>query len=125
MYDIKRVIDKIKQIANLKSNADLARLLNISYNTLNTWIKRNSIPFNVITCVSQEFNISLNWLFLNVGAMYLQENNDTTNINQTNHPLLNFQSEFKKLEQLATMGKGLENLKIKLDNLKEELKKDI
>jgi len=76
MYDIKRVIDKIKQIANLKSNADLARLLNISYNTLNTWIKRGKLPQEVLISFCKEYKCSLDYLLLE----YINKDNTTSTL---------------------------------------------
>ena len=64
MYDIKEVINKMKQIANIDSNASLARKLNISYNTLNTWIKRHKLPQEVILSFCKEYNCSLDYLLL-------------------------------------------------------------
>jgi hypothetical protein len=77
MYDIKKVINKMKQIANIDSNASLARLLNISYNTLNTWIKRHKLPQEVILSFCKKYNCSLDYLLLE------DNNNPTLFINNT------------------------------------------
>jgi len=70
----KKIIKKFRFLYNCDTNKKLSEKLGISYNTLNTWIKRNSIPFDIIAYVSQKFNISLNWLFLNIGDIYLKQN---------------------------------------------------
>ena len=62
MYNIKEVIERMKKVANISSNASLARLLNISYNTLNTWIKRNKLPQEVLIEFAKKFNTSLDYL---------------------------------------------------------------
>jgi len=64
MYDIKQVISKLKLIANLHSNIELSSILNISYNTLNTWIKREKIPQEVLIEFCKKFNCSLDYLLL-------------------------------------------------------------
>jgi len=117
MNEAEITLEKLYQFYNVSSVNDLALKINISRQTITNWKARNSI--NAIKKKCRELNI-YNEIFENITIPKQDDN-----INQTNHPLLNFQSEFKKLEQLVTMGKGLEDLKIKLDNLKEELKKDI
>ena len=62
MYDIKKTILKMKEIAHLDSNADLARFLNISYNTLNTWIKRGKLPQETLYNFCLKQNCSLDYL---------------------------------------------------------------
>ena len=65
MYDVKDLIEKMKLAANIKTNTDLAKELNISYNTLNTWLKRKKLPQEVILDFSGKYNISLDYLLLN------------------------------------------------------------
>ncbi len=64
MYNIKQVIDKMKKIANISSNVELANKLGISYNTLNTWLKRNKLPQETIFEFKDKYNISLDYLLL-------------------------------------------------------------
>jgi hypothetical protein len=64
MQDIKIVIQKLKEIAKLNSNIELANYLNISYNTLNTWIKREKIPQEVLINFCIKNSCSLDYLLL-------------------------------------------------------------
>ena len=64
MYLAKDVINKMKQLANLNSNVDLANNLGISYNTLNTWIKRGKLPQETIFSFCKDNNCSLDYLLL-------------------------------------------------------------
>jgi hypothetical protein len=78
MYDIKDVINKMKLIANIDSNANLARLLDISYNTLNTWLKRHKFPQEILIAFCKEYNCSLDYLLLNKDTkvnLFNQDNN--------------------------------------------------
>jgi len=65
MYDIKELIDNMKEIAKISTNIELAKLLNISYNTLNTWIKRKKIPQEVILSFCEKYKCSLDYLIYN------------------------------------------------------------
>ena len=62
MYNIKDLINRMKIVANISSNADLARELNVSYNTLNTWIKRNKFPQEILISFAKKYNTSLDYL---------------------------------------------------------------
>jgi len=65
MYNIKDVIDKMKKILNINSNIELANYLKVSYNTLNTWIKRGKIPQETIYDFCQKQNCSFDYLLTN------------------------------------------------------------
>jgi len=65
MYDVKDLIEKMKLAANINTNTDLAKELNVSYNTLNTWLKRKKLPQEVILNFANRYNISLDYLLLN------------------------------------------------------------
>jgi len=62
MYNIKDIIKRMKQISNIESNANLARNLNVSYNTFNTWLKRNKFPQETIIEFAKRYNTSLDYL---------------------------------------------------------------
>ncbi len=64
MYDVKDLIEKMKLVAKLKTNTDLAKELNVSYNTLNTWLKRKKLPQEVIINFANKYNTSLDYLLL-------------------------------------------------------------
>ena len=65
LYNIKEVIEKMKQIANIDSNVQLAKIFNVSYNTLNTWIKREKFPQEILIEFVKKYNCSLDYLVLN------------------------------------------------------------
>jgi len=65
MYDVKEVINRMKIIANISSNINLAKSLNVSYNTFNTWLKRKKLPQEIIFSFCKKYNCSLDYLLLN------------------------------------------------------------
>ncbi len=86
MYNIKLLIDKMKQIANLKTNIDLAKELNVSYNTLNTWIKREKLPQEVILSFASQYNASLDFLLSESNISEKDENSLFPPLSKQNKP---------------------------------------
>ena len=73
MYNVKVLVDKMKQIAKLKTNTDLAKELDVSYNTLNTWLKREKLPQEVILNFASNHNASLDFLLLESSTLEKEE----------------------------------------------------
>ena len=121
MYNIKEVIEKMKHIANVNSNASLARLLNISYNTLNTWIKRNKLPQEVILAFCKEYDCSLDYLLLDsTKEFYNDFNNNKKEIEPNSSPTL----QDKNINTFLYYGNLFEE-EDKISKIKLTLKKDI
>jgi len=59
MYEVKNVLSNLAKLTNSSTNKELADKLKVSYNTLNTWIKRNSIGFDYIYQIARDEDISL------------------------------------------------------------------
>lgn len=64
LYEIKTLIQKMKDLSNCSSNIALAKHLGVSYNTLNTWIKRGKIPQEILLSFCIRNNCSLDYLLL-------------------------------------------------------------
>ena len=97
MYNIKDVIIKLKQIANIDSNINLAKELNVSYNTLNTWIKRGKLPQEVIISFCKKYNCSLDYLLLDKNQNSNKDTIDKKNIFTFYGYCEKLDSSFKKL----------------------------
>ena len=74
MYNIKEVVTRMKQVANIQSNADLARDFNVSYNTFNTWLKRDKFPQEIILDFANRYNTSLDYLIFGKNSHNSNEN---------------------------------------------------
>jgi len=107
-HNAEDLIYMLYETFKVDNNIDLAELLKTTPQTISNWKSRNSI--NAIKKKCRELGI------------YKEIFGDETM--QTNKELTYFE-EYSKLENLATMGKGIDYLKDKLNILKEELKKDI
>lgn len=60
--DAKLFFSRLKIPLNAKNNIELSKILDVPYHTLNTWIKRNSIPFETILVNPKLDGISMDWL---------------------------------------------------------------
>jgi len=60
--DIKEFYTRLKIALNAKNNVELAKILDIPYPTLNTWLARNSLPLDVMLNNPAFDKISLDWL---------------------------------------------------------------
>ncbi len=58
------IIDRLKNLLEIKSDSALAEFLNIRPNTLSTWKSRNSVDYSAIIEVCKLYEIDLNFLFL-------------------------------------------------------------
>jgi len=59
--------------------------LEISYDTLNGWLKRKSIPLKIINRIVEEKNVSYDWLLTGKGEKFLNdEKNKYSSININN-----------------------------------------
>ena len=62
MDNIKEIIGRIKDAKKVSTNTALAQSLDVSYNTLNTWIKRGKIPEKIIKDIVQSEQLSYDWV---------------------------------------------------------------
>lgn len=73
MDSAKLIIKRMCEVAKIANNKDLSDFLEVSYNTLNTWIKRDSIPMDKISEFVQKRQLSYDWLLTGKGEMLLNE----------------------------------------------------
>lgn len=62
MRSLSKIILRIKQKFELKSDTQVAKLLNVEQNTLSSWKKRDKIPYEKLDEVAMKNNISLEWI---------------------------------------------------------------
>lgn len=100
MPDIDNVLKKLRKYYQVPNNRQLANKLGIKYNTLSTWVQRNKIPYELLTEISQNENISLDWILND--NIYTQ--NEYINENENR--------EFYSIDLLsikASAGTGIQN----------------
>lgn len=69
MQDVVSQIERLKKIYNLKTDTALAERIGKDKNTVSVWKRRQSIPLEVLKRISDEENISMEWLVSGTGAM--------------------------------------------------------
>lgn len=63
MSDIELIIDRMRQVTNSKTDAQLAKYLELKSNSaISTWKARNRIPYPECHNISQRENVDLGWL---------------------------------------------------------------
>lgn len=62
MRNINEILSKIKELKGLKSDTDLAVFFNIKPQTVSTWKKRGTIPYDLIVALCEKEGWPLNWL---------------------------------------------------------------
>jgi SOS-response transcriptional repressor LexA len=67
MRDIENIIERMKQVTETKTDLELAAVLGIRSNTISTWRKRQSIPYEHLDHLAQAKSIPLDW-FLAEGS---------------------------------------------------------
>jgi len=74
MFNVEEVLNRLKNKFNLKSDKELAELLEITNKTLSGWKIRNSLDFRKILNLAKKENLSLDFIFFGL------ENANTKNI---------------------------------------------
>jgi len=64
------VIDRLRQVLGVDTDADLGRAIGVKKNTISTWRTRGSKPFALCELVAAERGVSLDWLLAGEGEMY-------------------------------------------------------
>lgn len=61
-FNIEETLRRMRKIYAVEMNKDLSVALEIGKSTISGWISRNAIPNEVLFKVSEEKNVSLDWL---------------------------------------------------------------
>ncbi|MBA1324598.1 helix-turn-helix domain-containing protein [Pseudomonas plecoglossicida] len=62
------VLIRLKHVTGTSSDSALAKVLDVSPQTLSSWKVRESIPYAFCIAVAQRHNVSLDWLLLGIGS---------------------------------------------------------
>ncbi|MBW5893135.1 helix-turn-helix domain-containing protein [Pectobacterium polaris] len=65
------VLSRLMELLGVASDSELARALDVNRQTLASWRKRESVPYSICVNLSEEKNISLDWLLTGRGAAYV------------------------------------------------------
>lgn len=65
---VRAIIDRIKARETMRTDREVAAFLRVPYQTLSSWVKRGSIPFDVLVDYAECHAASLDWLVLGRNA---------------------------------------------------------
>ncbi len=111
VLNTKEIVDRLLLLHKEKNVKSLSNAIDISYNTMNGWIKKNNIPMEFLYKVSKKFNTNLDWLLTGQGNMLSGE--------QKKYSLVPVAIEINAIPRIASA------LKTKLDEVVELLSEDI
>ena len=81
MKKIESILKRLYKALSIESDTEFSKKYGIKRNTISTWKKRNSTPYELLEKISQNENISFDWLLTGKGSMHLQEPSTTQNVN--------------------------------------------
>lgn len=56
------ILDRMRKVANVAYNKDLAQFLGVSTSTISAWKKNDAMTIESVVCFSKHFAVDLNWL---------------------------------------------------------------
>jgi len=140
MKEAEYYIDKLLEYYQVSTMSELAQAIGISQPSVSAWKKNNYVSaikkkcreLGIYTDIFGDVNGEI-YNISGAGSIAKFTGKDGVGIyNSYNREVQNsdkkefhFQEEYEKIEKLAKMGKGYENLKGLLEELKEQLKEDI
>jgi len=101
--NISNILKKLKDVVGVKSDKELASLLDVSYSTIAAWKKRNTLDFQKVIKFALEHSIDLNYLFAD--TFIFNENSKNNKIQNTKNQEPNEFEEYvifqlKKIKKL-------------------------
>ncbi|MCD6099670.1 MAG: helix-turn-helix transcriptional regulator [Candidatus Marinimicrobia bacterium] len=69
---IEEILKRLKQLKGLKTDTELAQYLGVKQNTISSWKRRRTIPYNLFISKCEEEKINLNWLLTGQGEMFMK-----------------------------------------------------
>ena len=93
--NVKITTEKMKIAMNATSYLELAKQLNITLPTIDSWKKRNTIPNKYLLKVSEDTGVSIDWL-LDEDKPTFNISGGSKNISQVNGGIINQGSEIEK-----------------------------
>jgi len=70
MKNIKHILDRLREVYQVPNNRQLSTKIEVNYNTMATWIKRDIVPYEKLHDLVQKENISFDWLLSGEGNKY-------------------------------------------------------
>lgn len=62
IFSTDEILKRLRKLADVETNKELAKLININEKTLAGWKSRNSLPVEVLMAFSEQYNVSTDFL---------------------------------------------------------------
>jgi len=82
MESIKDILSRLCEYYEVPNNRQLSDKIGVNYNTISTWIKRESIPYEKLHSIAHNESISFDWLLF--GKKSSEKNHSNTVIGNNN-----------------------------------------
>lgn len=79
MNNIDKILVRLYSALKISKDKEFCDKYDIKANTVSSWKKRNSVPYELIQEISQNENISFDWILSGKGSMYLKEDSIAQN----------------------------------------------
>jgi cell fate (sporulation/competence/biofilm development) regulator YmcA (YheA/YmcA/DUF963 family) len=123
------LINKLMDYYEVKNYRELSEKINTTQQLISGWKLRNAVKaiLNKLNDlgIQDDFNKTIKHEEYNLGDYSVGKVTGGVGISHVLNNALYFLDEYKKIEQLAKMGRGYDNLESKLKELKELLKEDV
>lgn len=98
---VKTVLSRMKTIYGVEKDAELARALDISPQTLSSWRQRSAIPYSLCVECAKTRGASLDWLLYGEGEMMRDRKSASKSLIKNDEPV--FQQDDVKNEILSVL----------------------
>jgi len=111
MDNFVNILERLYTALDIKKDKDFCDKYDIKSNTLSTWKKRDSIPYEKIALIANDNNISFDWLLTGKGKMLIKEE-DKSNSNTVgnNNLVVNGANTIKINTQNFNHSKDIKNI---------------
>jgi hypothetical protein len=113
MKNIKNILERLKDVYAVPNNRQLANKIDVNYNTMATWIKRDIIPYEKLHELVQKEQLSFDWLLSGVGVKYRNQPIQTTKMSieneETDKDFLLFFYQYHFFNENPTVGVIINN----------------
>jgi len=112
MFEFNEIMGKLKEYFEVKTNAEVARKLDIDYNMVKSWSSRKKVVIGTVIELLKDEPINLTWLVYGKGNMKIGESDDILNAlskielvldKEIDSKIIEHISESEKLQELLSL----------------------
>ena len=98
MINVKKIVEKLKEYLNIRTDDQLAEYFGVHYSTVSGWKKRNSISVELI--MEKVKDIDMNWLLYDHD---IEKTNDYSKVKEKSHTLREGEVEYLEDEVMGNL----------------------